>query len=483
MVAEAQKTSSMIQWDREQQVLFNDQSRVMVVNWHRQKGKDFTASGKAIDDAMRTGRDTFIVSITQRQADATFAKCKQFARAYKEALKLTGDWREGEGWDFTEYDKQFDHLFQFKAREIILPNGARVVSLPGRDPDTLAGLTGNVIFTEFGLFPNGGYDHWRVVFPLTTRGYWCLVISTPRGKNTKFYELCSEPELYSYHFCDIYQSIEGGFVLRDQDGKPCDVETFKRLYGDDAGWQREYECQFTGDLSALFTLSMLQEAQELSQFPFDWMKMESDRGFDGDYFPSLQRKLDGLTGAYRVELGWDVARHGDLSSLWINLKRPGSCRTPLGLVTMKGRPFDQQRKVVCDAMSLKSDKGRSAVGCGDATGLGMDSNETLQKKYRSRWEPVTFSQSTKREMASLGRTAFDDLDQALPSSHDAKPILMDLYAMQVEPTGSGDNIKIVEGTNPMLPDSHCDIAWSLLLARKAGTIRNANTRGILLDAA
>jgi phage FluMu gp28-like protein len=109
--------------------------------------------------------------------------------------------------------------FVCKARELILPNGARVVSLPGRDPDTLAGLTGNVIFTEFGLFPGGGYDHWRVVFPLATRGFKVIVISTPRGKNTKFFELWSDKETYSVHTCDIYQSVEqDGFVLRDNKG-------------------------------------------------------------------------------------------------------------------------------------------------------------------------------------------------------------------------------------------------------------------------
>ena len=43
-----------------------------------------------------------------------------------------------------------------------------------------AGLTGNIIFTEFGLFPRGGQAHWRVIFPLATRGFMVIVISTPR---------------------------------------------------------------------------------------------------------------------------------------------------------------------------------------------------------------------------------------------------------------------------------------------------------------
>ena len=107
-------------------------------------------------------------------------------------------------------DGDLGESFEFKARELHLPNGGRVVSLPGRNPDALAGLTGNVIFTELGLFPNGGYEHWRVVFPLTTRGHRVIVISTPRGKNTKFFELVSDPETYSVHTCDIHRSIAEG---------------------------------------------------------------------------------------------------------------------------------------------------------------------------------------------------------------------------------------------------------------------------------
>ena len=191
------------------------------------------------------------MSITQRQADETFAKCKLWARHYQAKLR--------------EYDRAMDpqrdgdlgESFEFKARELHLPNGGRVVSLPGRNPDALAGLTGNVIFTELGLFPNGGYEHWRVVFPLTTRGHRVIVISTPRGKNTKFFELVSDPETYSVHTCDIHRSIAEGYILRDQNGEPCSIESFKKLYGDESGWQREYECEFTGDLDTLIKWAKL----------------------------------------------------------------------------------------------------------------------------------------------------------------------------------------------------------------------------------
>src|SRR4051812_8856998 len=78
--------ASVIDLDPSQRRLFLDKSRVIVVVWHRQKGKDFTAAAKAVGGALETKQDWFIVSLTQRQADATFAKVLQIAKTYKKLL-------------------------------------------------------------------------------------------------------------------------------------------------------------------------------------------------------------------------------------------------------------------------------------------------------------------------------------------------------------------------------------------------------------
>jgi len=460
-----------ITMDPAQVRLLFDESRVQVVCWHRQKGKDFTAARKAVRDAMKTGQDWFIVSLTQRQADATFDKCKFWARHYEAKLQEYAE-------DFTEYDAEFDHTFNFKSRELRLPNGARVISMPGRDPDRLAGFTGNVIFTEFGLFPNGGYNHWRVVFPLTTRGYSVIVISTPRGKDTKFHELVNSPELYSVHFCDIHQSIAEGFVLRDQNGDPTDIETYKALYGDDIGWMREYECKFMGALDALIKWAQLEAAGNAGRgLPFDYLRCQNDSGWRADFF----RALSEIPG--RPEIGWDVARTGHLSSLWINDGRQDSKRLRY-LVLMQNCTFSLQREIVGAAMASKT----VAVGCGDSTGLGMDSNETLAAKYPGRWEPVNFGGKRKSDLGSGLMTAFKDAAQTLPDfagqDNRYKFIATDLYAVQREAgseSAGGEHgkssLKLVESQNPLMPESHCDIAYSAALAIRAG--HQPNVHGVI----
>ena len=449
--------ASMVRFDASQRRLLADESRVIVVNWHRQKGKDFTASAKAVRHAITTGQEWFIVSLTQRQADATFRKCVMFAKAYMAALKLPGQLAESD-YGVEAYDKSIDQAFQFTARQITLPNGGRVTALPGRDPDTLAGLTGNIIFTEFGLFPNGGYNHWSVIFPITTRGYQVVIISTPRGKNTKFYELWNDPQTYSVHTCDIHQSVEHeGFILRDNRGLPCTIEAFRRLYNDEGKWPREYLCQFTGDLEALIKWAQLEEAAALSEgLDFSFLRIEGAAGFEARFFAPVGR-------GGRLEVGWDVARRGDLSVVWVNHSQPNRPSHLRYLVVMQDCKFALQRLVVSSAM----DAGRGwSVGCGDSTGLGMDSNEALEHTYRDRWEGVNFGGARKRELASNLATAFIDRQQTIPSlAGPHKFVATDLYAVQKDETGG--QLALDETDNPLLPESHCDIAWAGALARKA----------------
>jgi phage FluMu gp28-like protein len=146
-------------------------------------------------------------------------------------------------------------------------------------------------------------------------------------------------------------------------------------------------------------------------------------------------------------------------------------RSLRALVLMHNTSFSLQRTVLCDAMST----GSRNVGCGDATGLGMDSNETLATKFPGRWTPFTFSASGKREIGSLLKTAFDDQDQRIPSTDgEHKFIATDLYAVQKE--GDAQTLKLVESGNPMLPESHCDVAYSGGLARKAAQTEYAMPR-------
>jgi phage FluMu gp28-like protein len=474
-IEQSQPRQSLIRFDRSQRALFEDSARIIAANFHRQKGKDFTAAAKAVNEACDGGQDWWIVGLTQAQADETFIKCKRVARAMKELLKrrFGSDEVSEESSTFVDYDREIDQAFECRAHALYLPNGARVTSLPGRNPDALAGRTGNQIWTEFGLYPNGGYDHWGVLFPIITRGgFKIVIISTPRGKNTKFYEVMLNADgLYSTHFCDIYKSVfEEGYQLYDARGNPFPqstraeqeraIATFRKMYNDEAKWGREYECQFTGDLSSLIPWAELEAASALPNpdgFAFRLVR-------DGATPPSELGRFLGALAGRRLEIGWDVARRGDLSAIAINkYVAHNQPRRLIGVIAMKNCTFEFQRAAIMAVM----DSSHQAVGYGDATGLGMDSNETLAKKYPNRWTPFTFSATGKREVASAIRTGFNDQTQTIPPMDgEHKCIATDVYAVQKDDTGA--NLVLDEGKNELLPDSHCDIAYAIGLARLAG---------------
>ena len=130
MTLAVEPKQSLIRFDRSQRALFEDKSRIVLANFHRQKGKDFTAAAKAVDESLETGQDWMILGTNQGQADETFLKCKKVVNASKELLKrrFGSDIVTEEDEPFTDYDEEIDQAFECRRRMLRMPNGARVIS-------------------------------------------------------------------------------------------------------------------------------------------------------------------------------------------------------------------------------------------------------------------------------------------------------------------------------------------------------------------
>jgi len=434
-----------------------DRKHVQVEKWCRQSGKDFTTSLKAVLRGLdkRHRGDWLIGSLTQRQADLTHEKAAMHARAITEVM-------------CPESEEEFEaniggKYFRFVARTIVLPNGRKIISLPGRDPDSWAGYTANIIITEFALFPGGGEKHWRTMTPIAfTNGLDVYAISTPRSKDTRFYKLCQNKKgRYSVRVVDIHRAVRDGLILRDEDGEPCGVEEFKEIYDDPVGWEREYLVRETDDLDALIRWPDVEAAYEA--YDIALLDLKDDRGYDSKTENVFAARLLSCTG--RLTCGWDVARRRDLSTFWIN-EQVGKRQWLRALVIMRRCSFQFQREGMIEQAM---DTLRGMVGCGDSTGLGIESNERLEKKYGLRWRGVTFTGGSKLALASRLQTTYQDGGQAIPQS--AEIVAYDLHALQKETRG--DKILIHEMQNALEPDSHCDIAYANALALEAAQLQFA----------
>jgi len=115
----------------------------------------------------------------------------------------------------------------------------------------------------------------------------------------------------------------------------------------------------------------------------------------------------------------------------------------------------------------------------------------MESLFPGRWEGVNFAGARKAEVASAIYTAFRDGTQTLPESAEVGRqhhyIAQDFYSIQREGDLLDDTpgakaaktrLKLIEGQNPLLPESHCDIAYSAGLAIRAGH-RHVAAGGVL----
>ncbi|NCC93998.1 MAG: hypothetical protein EOM10_12065 [Opitutae bacterium] len=162
----------------------------------------------------------------------------------------------------------------------------------------------------------------------------------------------------------------------------------------------------------------------------------------------------------RYALGWDIARTGDLGSIWANRDDGEKSYTLASLITLKTCKFESQRRIMealLDGLPL-------AVGCGDKTGLGMSSCETLEQEYPGRFVGCNFS-ALKITLGTTMQSVFEQRRQSIPI--DRPEIRLDLAGIKKTSTPGG-RLTFTEAGNELLPDSHNDIAWSCALAHYAG---------------
>ena len=141
----------------------------VVVPCGRQVGKTQTTSYKSLNVALtQPGRDVLIISPSQRQSVEMLLRIKSIYRGMRQVGKLTKD----------------------NDSEIGLPNGSRVVSLPGTE-GTVRGFA-NVRLLIIDEAARVGDDVFASVLPMVGSDGQIMALSTPWGQRGWFYALCDE---------------------------------------------------------------------------------------------------------------------------------------------------------------------------------------------------------------------------------------------------------------------------------------------------
>lgn len=343
-----------------------DARRFKIGLWARQTGKSFACACEAVLDCWVTrGAMWVILSAGERQAIEFMRKAQQWAEAFRLAIESA---------DLPEDPDTF------KRAEILFGNGSRMVALPA-NPDTARGYSANVILDEF-AFHADSEAIWRAIYPTITnplRGLKKLrVVSTPNGRNNKFYDLWTRNPTYSRHKVTIIDAVAQGL--------PVNLEELKAGIDSEQAWQQEYLCEFVDEAGALLPLELIRQC-------------ESDAASDAP--------TEGHANLPRY-VGIDVGTVND-PTVCVTLERRMDGRLYVTeTLLLRGMDLSPQAELLRPRIRVAV---RAAL---DATGIGKQIAQDFVREFGGKVSAHDFTQKFKAEIFPRLRRYFQDRAVAVP---------------------------------------------------------------------
>ena len=408
-----------------------DAARFKIGMWSRQTGKSFaTAAESVLDCTLNKGSMWVVLSAGERQALEWMEK----ARLWAQALKLVVD--------SDEVVRGSAEALMTRA-EIRFGNGSRIVAIPA-NPATARGYSANLILDEFAIHEKP-WDIWAAIYPSITNplsGEKRLrIVSTPRGRANKFYDLWTKGELYSKHKVTIEDAVAAGL--------PVNLAELKAGVDDPDIWAQEYMCEFIDNSGVLLPYELIAACE------YDFETTSSNGADETNKNENGSGGSASFDDSAKIYMGYDVGRSKDLSVLVTGEDRAGMLYTT-GVETFRNMPFADQLQLLCDRLANP----RVARCCIDATGIGAMLAEEARRKCGWKAEGVVFSAASKAEMYNAMRRRFEDRTVRIPSSRDLRE---DLHAV-VKNVSSGGTVTY---SAPRNADGHSDRAAALALCIRA----------------
>ncbi len=424
-----------------------DRSRFKCGRWARQTGKSFGVTLEAGLDMVEAGAPWVILSNGDRGSREDGEKLRMHLQAIGAAAEaFEGEDVFGDG--------------TYKVHEIRLPNRARCLCLPA-NPDTARGHSANVILDEF-AFHKDSRRIWAALFPTITRGFKIRVVSTPQGKQNKFFELCTSP-VWAQHVVTIHDALADGLELRDDDGRLTTADELRAGLGDEEAWAQEYLVEFLDEATAWLTYELIGEAEDpkLEATPA-WVEELIARAreahqLDPTNVQPLALKLPVPPG--EITIGGDIGRRRDLTVFWANARRERLQETA-AVIDLAKQPFGVQERVLWTLMTQWPVR----RACLDASGLGEQLAERAIEKFGAhRVEAVKFTAAAKEALAVVMQRALQDHAWRIPAERHLRESLHSLKRYQTATGNFRFDADRSETTG------HADHAWAGALALQAGT--------------
>ena len=442
----------------------NVHARFRLKRWCRQSGKTFEETREIVEDAHARRTRWVILSRGERQSKQNIEQAALHAQAYGAAAEVLEDTWKGEE-------------ASYKTARIDLPNGSSILGLPA-NPDTARGFSANVYLDEF-AFQKNSRKIWAALFPIITRGYQLRITSTPQGKQNKFYELetawskqmADGDAAYHTSKLDIFDAVQQGLKLVDEDGQPTQPESLKEALGDEDAWEQEYLVRYLDEATAFLSLDLIASCEdpELVAEPL-WLPglLAGAEEVHAIYLktkqlpPSYEILGDVLRGAIDAEhlyLGGDIGRKRDLTVFWL-FRRIDHKLDAVAVIRLRKVPFFVQQIVLHSLLAHPSMR----RACLDQTGIGLQLAEGAIERFGAGTvEGIDFTIANKELLATGLKQKMEDRLLVIPAE---VYLRNSFHAIKKLPTGTGHFRFDAERTDAT---GHADEFWACALAAHAAS--------------
>ena len=388
-----------------------DTARFKICLKSRQIGGSFMSAAElAADCILKPNTQWVVLSTGERQALEWMEKAKLWLKAFEYCV---------EGYE--ELRPSTEALL--KQAEIRLSNGSSILAVPA-NPRTIRGYAANLLFDEF-AHQEKPDEIWRALAPSITNPLSgekrIRILSTPNGKENKFYALWAHNKKYSKHLVDIYEAVKQGL--------PVDLEELKEAIADEETWQQEYLCEFLQSSVVLLPYELIESVEDETCGTLIWTPT-----------------------ATKHYVGVDIGRKHDLTCAWL-LEDRGDYLHTVEVRTLRHMQFHQQLEILGELI------GRPTVRKAfvDSTGIGANLAEDLARKFGGKVQEYLFTQASKNALCLGMQKAFESKRIRIPKD---RAVREDLHSLQRVTNSTGT----ISFRAPRSEDGHADRSIAAALA-------------------
>ena len=406
-----------------------DAHQVVVVEKSRRTGFSWAAGAVATLKAGATraagGMDVFYMGYNLEMAREFIDYVGEWAKRLGQAVVAMGEDL------FPDPDKPEQ---QIKVYRVEFASGHKVLALPSV-PRALRGMQGLVIIDE-AAFHDDLEELLKAAFALLMWGGKVVVVSTHDGDQNPFAVLVNDIRAGRRPYCLLRttfdEALADGLYQRIclTTGKTWSPEAeaawrtqILGVYGDKADEELHV---IPSPSTGTFIPATLIEARGQEGIPV--LRWQCAAGFVN--LPAAQRHaaaaaflMDEVATAMASLLpqphcfGWDMARSGDQTVLWVLGIARDLLRSTRLVVELRNVPFEQQQQILWWVLERLPQK---RAGKMDATGLGADLAERTVQKFGAWVEAVKFSEPWYRENMPPLKAGFEDGTLTIPRDRDVQ---------------------------------------------------------------